>query len=76
MFHYTEEKGIYYVTSNKIKWKFGGFIWIYCKNRYIWKIIENKELENKYPWFKYSLWFTKNKIFVINKSSIEKIIKI
>jgi hypothetical protein len=75
MFHYTVEKDLYYISSNKIKWKFWAFVWIFCKNRYIWKVEENPELEKKYPWFKYSFWFTKTKIFIISKSWIEKIIK-
>ena len=75
MFHYRVEKDLYYISSNKIKWDFWAFIWIYCKNRYLWKVEVNKELEKKYPWFKYSLWFTKTKIFIIWKNWIEKIIK-
>ena len=83
MFHYREDKNMYYISSNKIKWEFWAFIWIFCKNRYITSPLaplligegDLKKLEKKYPWFKYSFWFTKNKIFIISKKWIEKIIK-
>lgn len=75
MFHYTKDKELYYISSDKNKWKFWAFNAIFCKNRYLWKVEENKELEIEYPWFKFSYWYTKTKIFIIGKNWIEKIIK-
>jgi len=76
MFYYKQKKEKYYIWSDKIKWEFWAFIWIYCKNKYLWEYKENKELEKKYPWYKFSFWFTKTKIFIISKSWIEKIINL
>lgn len=79
MFHYKKDKDLYYVWSDKNKWKYWAFIWIFCKNRYLWDTTNNLktnniELEKKYPWYEYSFWYTKNKVFIINKKGIEKII--
>lgn len=75
MFHYEKDKDLYYISSNKSKSKFWAFIAIFCKNRYLWKIEENKELEKEYPGTTFSYWYTKTKIFIIWKNWIEKIIK-
>ncbi len=80
MFYSKQEKEKYYIWSDKIKWKFWPFIWIYCKNKYLWDYyIDNKQfylLEKKYPAYKYSFWFLKNKLFIINKKWIEIILDI
>jgi hypothetical protein len=83
MFYYKKEKQNYYIWSDEIKWKFWPFVWIICKNKYLWntwKIQETKLwkeqnfLEKKYSFFDYSFWFSEDKIFVINKNWIEKIL--
>lgn len=83
MFYYKKEKDKYYIWSDKIKWKFWPFKWIFCKNKYLTSplvsfIVEKddlKQLEKKYPWYKYSFWFWENsKIFIIWLEGIEEII--
>lgn len=76
MFYYEEKNGFYYIFSDKIKWKFWPFLWIFCKNKYLWKISENKELEKKYKWYKFSFWITKNKIFIIWKEGIFEVLEV
>ena len=74
MFYYKENKFWYFIYSDKIKWEFWPFEGIFCKNKFLWNLKKNLELEKKYPWFKYSLWFSWKKIFVIWKSWLENII--
>jgi hypothetical protein len=80
MFQYKKEKDLFYIWSDKSKWKFWAFIWIFCRNRYLWETtlewkINNIELEKKYPWYNFSFWYTKTKIFIISKKWIEIILK-
>jgi len=82
MFEYTKKWNYYWITSDKIKGEFWPFVWIFSRNKYIisplapFLLWENdkKKLEKKYPWYKYNYWFTKDKIFIINKNWIENII--
>ena len=74
MFYYKKEKNKFFIWSDKIKWKFGPFLWIFCKNKYLWDILEYKDLESKYPWYKFSFWVSEDKLFIIWKEGIEKIL--
>lgn len=75
MFYYKKEKQGYYIWSDNIKWKFWPFLGIFCKNKYFWVIKETQKLEKNYPWYKYSFWVSENRIFIINKKGIEKILE-
>ena len=89
MFYYKENKFWYFIYSDKIKWEFWPFEGIFCKNKFLTSPLtletsplapllrgegKIKELEKKYPAYKYSLWFSWKKIFVIWKSWLENII--
>jgi hypothetical protein len=83
MFYFTKEKNNYYIWSDNIKWKFWPFKGIISKNKYLWDTWKIKKtnlwkeqnfLEKKYSFFKYNFGFSEDKIFVINKNWIEKII--
>ncbi|MDQ7009711.1 MAG: hypothetical protein Q9M94_05460 [Candidatus Gracilibacteria bacterium] len=75
MFQYKKDKELFYIWSDRSKGKFGAFIGIFCKNRYLGEIEADAELEKKYPGHGFSHGYTKTKIFIINKNGIEKIIK-
>ena len=75
MFHYRTDKNMYYIKTNKKKWEFWAFAWIYCKKRYMWEVEENKELEAEYPGGEFCYWFTKGKIMIIGAKWVEKVIK-
>ena len=77
MFSYKEKNNNYYISSDKIKWNFWPFLWIYVKNKSFWKdILEIWNLEKNYPNYKYAFGITDNKLFIINLESIEKIINL
>lgn len=62
MFYYKKEKELYYIWADAIKWKFWPFKWIFVKNKYFWEI--EKDFD-KYPAYKYSVWVSKDKVFVV-----------
>ncbi len=74
MFKYEVKNKQYWIGSDNIKWLFWPFTWIFIKNKYIWDINENMIDENKYPWYKYSIWVRKKEIFIISEKGIEKLI--
>lgn len=75
MFYYEEISWEYYIWSDKIKWKYWPFLWIYVKNKIHWKFLDKIDI-NKYPWYKYSIWIWSNKMFVIWIDWIDKVIEI
>lgn len=76
MFEYKIESDKYWITSNKIKWEFWPFIWVFVKNKYIWNIVEWVIDEKKYPWYKYSVWVWNNNFFIIWKQGIVDVLKL
>jgi len=82
MFEYKKKWDYYWITSYKIKGEFWPFVWIFCRNKYLNSPLvplfvgegNLKELEKKYPWYKYSFWIYNNTIFIIWKEWIENIL--
>ena len=74
MFHYIKKKKYYYFWSDIHQGKYGPFDWIFCKNKYLWRIQEEADLEKKYPWYDFCYWATNNRIFIVNKQGIENIL--
>jgi len=73
MFYYEEKNNKYYIWTDKIKWKFWPFSWIYIKNKILWDF-PSKFNTKDYPAYKYSIWIWENKIFVISLLGIQKLI--
>jgi hypothetical protein len=73
MFTYNIIERKYWISSDKIKWNFWPFNWVFVRNRYLWNIEKTIVNEKKYPWYKYSFWVWKEKIFIISENWIEKI---
>ncbi len=77
MFYYKIQKNNFYIWSDKIKWKFWPFLWVFVKNTFLWNFEEKyKSLEKKYPWYKFSIWIWNKKIFIIWEEWLEKILAI
>ena len=76
MFEYKKISDKYWITSNKTKWEFWPFDWIFVKNKYLWDIDKTKIDEKEFTWYKYSIWVYKNSIFVVWLGGIERIVKI
>ncbi len=74
MFKYKKDKFGYWISSDKINGEFWPFSWVFVKNKYLWNIDKSKVDELKYPWYKYSLWIWKSKLFIIWLNWIENII--
>jgi len=74
MFEYKKKWNYYWITGDKIKGEFWPFIWIFCRNKYIWNINNSLVDEKKYPWYKYSIWIYNNTLFIIWKYWIENIV--
>ena len=76
MFEFEEKLEWFYIFTDKIKWKFWPFRWIFIKNKYHWNINDYEIDEWKYPWYKYSFWFWNNSIFIISLDWTVELIKI
>jgi hypothetical protein len=76
MFNYNEKNKKYYIGWDKIKWFFWPFESAFVKNKYLWNIDKNLVDEKKYPWYKFSFWLTKKRVFIIGLEWIENIFNI
>ena len=64
MFYFEENLNKYFIYTDKIKWKFWPFKWIYVKNKIYWNFSDKIDVNN-YPWYKYSIWIWEKMIFII-----------
>ncbi len=67
MFYNEKTKDWYFIFSDNTTGKYWPFLAIYSKNTLFWENIFNIEL-NDFPAYKYSLWFTENKLFILEES--------
>lgn len=67
MFYLQKEKEWFYISNDKTQGKFWPFIWAFCKNILHWENLHKIEFE-KYPWYKFSLWFTKKRVFILEEN--------
>lgn len=74
MFYYKEEKKKYYIWSDKSIWQYWPFEWIYVKNKEFGIVEKNIDYQ-EYLWYKYSIWFWENKIFILSENWLEDIIE-
>lgn len=72
MFYYERIENKYYIWSDNTKGKYGPFEGVYVKNTFFWETDANFEVE-KYPAYKYAIWFWKSKICVINTQTITQL---
>lgn len=75
MFEYEFKNNWYYIFIDNLKWKFWPFKWIFVKNKYLWNINNSMVNEDKYPWYKYSIWLSEDSLFIIWKDKNIEIIK-
>ena len=75
MFYYEELSWGYYIWTDKIKWKYWPFYWIYVKNKVFGKFLDKIEFK-KYPWYKYSIWIWDKKVFIIWLEWIDEVINL
>ena len=68
MFYKREELGNIYIRDDKIQGEFWPFLWACCKNYLYWENLHNIDLK-KYPWYKFALWFTEKRVFVLDSDS-------
>lgn len=74
MFEYKKIDEKYFISSDKIKWYFWPFNWVFVKNKYLWDIDKSLIDEKSFPGYKYSIWIYNNNLFIIWMKGIEKII--
>lgn len=67
MFYNEKTKDWFFIWSDKTSGKYWPFLAIYSKNKLDWENIFHTDLK-KFPSYKYSLWFTENKLFVLEES--------
>lgn len=71
MFYLEKKEQWYFIWNDESKGKFWPFLSVFCKNILYWENIFWVDLQ-KYPWYKYSLGFSKNRVFILDeKSQIE-----
>jgi len=75
MFEYELRDEWYYIFMDKLKWKFWPFKWVFVKNQYFWNINKDNVDEDKYPWYKYSIWISNSSMFIIWKDKKVEIVR-
>lgn len=73
MFYYEQKEDKYYIWNDTITWKFWPFSGVFVKNKILWTIKKDFKLDT-YSVHKYTLWFTKNKVFVLWNDFLEEIL--
>ncbi len=67
MFYNEKNSEWFFIWNDNTEGKYWPFLAIYSKNTLFWENIFNIEL-NDFPAYKYSLWFTENKLFILEES--------
>ena len=68
MFYVRKENTKIYIWDDKIKGQFWPFVWAFCKNFLYWKNIHDIRVQD-YPPHKFALWFTENRVFILDENS-------
>lgn len=76
MFEYKKINNNYWITSDKIKWDFWPFKWVFVRNKYLWEVDKYLIDEKEFPWYKYSIWIWYNNLFIIWLDWIENVLKL
>ena len=67
MFYLHQEKEGFYISNDKTEGKFWPFVWAFCKNIEHWKILHTID-PNKYTAYKFALWFSENRVFILEEN--------
>lgn len=67
MFYNEKNSEWFFIWNDNTKGKYWPFLWIFCKNILLWENLHKIELE-KFPAYKFALWFTKNRVFILEEN--------
>lgn len=67
MFYTKKTKDWFFLSSDETVGEFWPFQWVFCKWKSEWKFFTEIDLE-KYNSYKFALWFTKTRVFVLDNS--------